>query len=96
MRIRKAEFNDLNGYIAHMGVSVKANEECLTMQKDIVSYLAKENYKMANIIAIMEEQLRKLMSEEDYNNFEDELAKLVVRFVDSKDKKHKKVVKKND
>lgn len=81
MKLKNPKFDDLNGYIAQIGVTVKANEECLSMQKDLVDYLAKENYKMANIIAVMEEELKKRMPKKDYYDFESRLARLVVRFL---------------
>ena len=61
------------------------------MQQDIVNHLAKENYKMANVIAVMEEKLKKTLTKEEYVTFEDDLAKLVVQVMGLKAKKTENV-----
>lgn len=81
MKFKQPDFNDLSGYIKHIGVSIGASEECFKMQQDIVNHLAKENYKMANVIAVMEDKLKKTLTKEEYVAFEDDLAKLVVQFM---------------
>lgn len=84
-KIKKIKFNDLEGYVANIDISLKANEECQSMQRDIINYLAKENFKMANVVAIMEAQLKKFMSEEDYESFEEQLAGLVVELANDRE-----------
>lgn len=91
MKLKQPDFNDLSGYIKHIGVSVGASEECFKMQQDIVNHLAKENYKMANVIAVMEEKLKKTLTKEEYVTFEDDLAKLVVQVMGLKAKKTENV-----
>ena len=59
MILKEPDFNDLSGYIKNIGITIGASEECFKMQQDIVNHLAKENYKMANVIAVMEEKLKK-------------------------------------
>lgn len=81
MKFKQPDFNDLSSYIKHIGVSIGASEECFKMQQDIVNHLAKENYKMANVIAVMEDKLKKTLTKEEYVAFEDDLAKLVVQFM---------------
>lgn len=91
MKLKQPDFNDLSGYIKHIGVSVGASEECFKMQQDIVNHLAKENYKMANVIAVMEEKLKKTLTKEEYVTFEDDLAKLVVQVMGLKAEKMQNV-----
>lgn len=87
MKLKQPDFNDLSGYIKHIGISIGASEECFKMQQDIVNHLAKENYKMANVIAVMENKLKKTLTKEEYVAFEDNLAKLVVQVMGLKAKK---------
>ena len=87
MKFKQPDFNDLSGYIKHIGVSIGASEECFKMQQDIVNHLAKENYKMANVIAVMEDKLKKTLTKEEYVAFEDDLAKLVVQFMGLREEK---------
>lgn len=91
MILKEPDFNDLSGYIKNIGITIGASEECFKMQQDIVNHLAKENYKMANVIAVMEEKLKKTLTKEEYVTFEDDLAKLVVQVMGLKAKKTKNV-----
>ena len=91
MILKEPDFNDLSGYIKNIGITIGASEECFKMQQDIVNHLAKENYKMANVIAVMEEKLKKTLTKEEYATFEDDLAKLVVQVMGLKAKKTENV-----
>lgn len=87
MILKEPDFNDLSGYIKNIGITIGASEECFKMQQDIVNHLAKENYKMANVIAVMEDKLKKTLTKEEYVAFEDDLAKLVVQFLGIRNEK---------